>query len=292
MFGAQIELYYPSPNVFNPPSSPNSAIISNVFPTQSSDGVAAYLLLANCTFTAYDIVIEVTPGAKTALVTKSNASDETTGRLWPGLLYRTILNDLIANTMGIAMTSTSAEEVMANLSQEIARLTLATVAGVLAPTAPEAAGFVNSRFVSAYPVEALALFLGLLFVYTIVVIVLFVWCASASSPAMEVRRPGEKTRTVSLMKLVQMRLTNPLSFVASVFNNPSSPTALHLHQDVTTDPADPLLSLETNVRKLFDESANTGRLFAGFSVEDNNVPIFEIRQRPTTRGLVSESHVL
>jgi hypothetical protein len=191
--------------------------------------------------------------------------------------------------MGIAMTSTSTEEVMANLSQEIARLTLATVAGVLAPTAPETAGFVSSRFVSAYPVDAVALFLGLLFVYSMVVITLFVWCACASSPAMDVRRSGKKAQTVSLMELVQMRLTNPLSFVASVFNKPSSPTALYLHQGVTTDPADPLLSLETDVRKLFDESANTSRLFAGFSLEDNNLPIFDIRLRPTRRGSISES---
>ena len=290
IFDAQIELYYPSPNINGPAPSPNSAIISGVSPKQPSNGTGAtpgYLLLANCTFAAYDIVIEVTPGAGTALVRKSNASDETTGRLWPGLLYRTILNGLIGNTLGIAMTSDSKEQVLANLSQEIARLTVATVAGILAPTVPDAAGIVSSRLVSAYPIAPLALFLVLLFAYSIVVIILFVWSASASSPAIEIRKAGKKSRTVSLMQLVQMRLTNPLSFVASVFNQPSSPT-LHFQQN-DTDPADLLLSLETDVQKLFAESANTDPLVAAFSAEDNHLPMFEIKRRSIRDGFISES---
>jgi hypothetical protein len=272
IFDAQIELYYPSPNINGPAPSPNSAIISGVSPKQPSNGTGAtpgYLLLANCTFAAYDIVIEVTPGVGTALVRKSNASDETTGRLWPGLLYHTILNGLIGNTLGIA------------------RLTVATVAGILAPTVPDAAGIVSSRLVSAYPIAPLALFLVLLFAYSIVVIILFVWSASASSPAIEIRKAGKKSCTVSLMQLVQMRLTNPLSFVASVFNQPSSPT-LHFQQN-DTDPADLLLSLETDVQKLFAELANTDPLVAAFSAEDNHLPMFEIKRRSIRDGFISES---
>jgi len=284
LFGAQVELYYSSPNSFQSYPSPNDALVSVISNGQST----AFLLLANCTFAAYDISIQVTSG-QTTLITKANASDETTARLWPGILYQTILDALIANTKGVAMTSESKDEVMGDLSQKIARLTLATVAGILAPIPPEMAGVVNSRLVSAYPFPALALFLALLFIYSTIVIALFVWCAFTSSPTLPVHVPGKKPQQVCLLQLVQMRLTNPLSFVASVFDQSSA--ALHLQQDFNI-PTNSLLSLQTETKNLFDESTDTARLHVSFSTGKNETPRFEIRQRLIQQGSVERLRLL
>ena len=280
-FNALVALYYYSPNTdISLGPSPNDAIISNIY---TSSGVP-YLLLANCSFTAYDVDIQVSSGGQTALVAKSNASDETTGRLWPGLLYQIITNALIVNTQSIVLTSASGEEVMADLSQEIGRLALGTIAGILVPIAPQTVGFRNSRLVSAYPFAPLALFLGLLFVYSAIAIALFVWCASVSSSAVQIRGPGKKLRTVALTQLVHMRLTNPLSFVASVFD-----PCLSLEKD-SIDSSKAILSLQTDTQKLFDESDDTVRIRVGFAA-DEKVPRFEIRQRRNKQGCTSEQPI-
>jgi len=238
------------------------------------------MLLANCSFAAYDIVLQAS-GGQTTLVNQSNASDETTGRLWAGLLYGSITKTLIVNTQGIALTSGSVDEVMADLSQEITRLMLAAAAGILVPIAPDTASFVNSRLISAYPFPPLALFLGLLFIYSAIVIALFVWCAFAGSPTLKVHVPGKSSRTVSLMQLVQMRITNPLCFVASVFDPLTSP-ALHLQRD-PIDSTNVPLSLQTDTMKSFDESRATVRLHAGFAAQEDETPQFAIRQ-PLAKG--------
>jgi hypothetical protein len=172
---------------------------------------------------------------------------------------------------------------MAALSQEIARLTLGYAGGVMQPIAPDKAGVVNSRLVAAYPLPALALFLTLLFAYSSITLALLIWCASVSSPVFEVGTSGEKLRTVSLTQLVQMRLTNPLSFVASTFDLPTSPS--HLVKEGVDSEGTPL-SLQTDTEKLFDESSGTARLHVGLIAPSNqrkNAPRFEIRQGPLTR---------
>jgi hypothetical protein len=255
--------------------------MTNVFPV---DGPNSYLLIANCTLAAYDIVIQVAPGTQAVLVSQANASDETTARLWPGILYNSIKDALVVNTRGLALTSGSGQEVMADLSQEIARLTLAIAAATMAPMAPTKAGVVDSKIISAYPFPPLAVFLGLLFIYSVILIVLSVWCAIVSSPTLEVRAPGKKPATVGLSQLVGMRLTNPLSFVATAFATSSSALYSEQNRDASTDR---LLSLQTDTEELFDESANTPRLHTGFSAEydtENEVPRFEIKQSPIGHG--------
>ena len=278
LFSTLVELWYTSANSeIAPGPPPNDAILSNVSPV---NGTNSNLLITNCSFAAYDIVIRVAPGTQTVLVSQVNASDETTARLWPGILYNSIRDALVVNTRGLALTSGSGQEVMADLSQEIARLTLAIAAATMAPIAPTEVGVVNSKFISAYPFPPLAVFLGLLFVYSVIVIALFLWCAFVSSPTLEVREPGKKPATVGLIQLVGMRLTNPLSFVATAFATSSS--ALFPKQDHIA-PTDRLLSLQTDTEKLFIESANTPRLHTGFIAEydtENEVSRFEIKQSP------------
>jgi hypothetical protein len=174
------------------------------------------------------------------------------------------------------LTSGTTEEVMADFSQEIARLTLAAASGILAPIAPESAGTVNSKLVSAYPFPPLALFLGLLAVYSATATALFLWCAFADSPTLRVDAPENKSRTVSLVQLVQMRIANPLSFVASVFD-PSTSPALFLTQD-PVDPANVPLSLQTDTKMLFNESRTTARLHVGFTSQEDAMPQFVMKQ--------------
>ena len=81
---------------------------------------------------------------------KPNARDETT------LVYRTIPNVFIGNTMGV-MASRSKEEVAAD-SDACGNPSIHHAAAEL----------VNSRLISAYPLPALALFLGLLSIYYII----------------------------------------------------------------------------------------------------------------------------
>lgn len=256
-FSTLVELWYTSPNSEIPPGpSPNNAILSNVSP---NNGTNSNLLVANCSFAAYDVVIHVNSGVDVSLVSRSNASDETTARLWPGILYNSIRDALVVNTRGLSLTSVSGQEVMADLSQEIARLTLAIAATTMTPIAPTQAGVISSKFISSYPFLPLAVFLGLLFTYSAIVIALFVWCVIISSPALEVSVPGKKSLTVGLVQLVHMRLTNPLSLVATIFATPSS--ALNLQQGHVPS-TDVLLSLQTDTQKLFNELTNTQRLHA------------------------------
>jgi hypothetical protein len=79
-FNALVELYYSAPDTIRfaggSLKAPNDALVfANRAQTYTE------VLLANCSFFAYDIVIQVDSQLKTTLVTKSEASDETTGRL-------------------------------------------------------------------------------------------------------------------------------------------------------------------------------------------------------------------
>jgi hypothetical protein len=171
---------------------------------------------------------------------------------------------------------------MADLSQEIARLTLATASGILVPVAPQSVANVNSRLVSAYPFPPLILFLVLLAVYSANVTALFLWCAIADSPTLRVDAPENGSRTVSLVQLVQMRITNPLSFVASVFDS-SNPSALHLRQD-PIDSGDVPLSLQTDTKKSFNESRTVLRLDVGFIAREDERLQFTMRRRSIKQG--------
>jgi hypothetical protein len=269
LFNALVELYYRLPAHYTNVTSPNDAIVPSIIVPD------AYMLLANCSFATYDVVIQVS-GAQTTLVNRFNANDETSGRLWVGLLYGFVMDLLVENTRGVALTSRTAEEVMADFSQEIARLTLASASGILAPIAPESAGIANSKLVSAYPFPPLVLFLGLLAVYSVIVTALFLWCAFADSPTLRVNARENGSHTVSLVQLVQMRITNPISFVSSVFDPFASP-ALYFQPDQVDSVIFPL-SLQTDMKMLFNESRTTARLHVGFTSREDEMPQFVMGQ--------------
>lgn len=105
---------------------------------------------------------------------------------------------------------------MVDFSQEIARLTLASIGGILAPTGCQYAALHQKQPVlytqNWYPFPPLALFLGLLFIYSVIVIALFVWCSFVSSPTFGIQATGEKLRTVSLAQLARSALYGSIRF--------------------------------------------------------------------------------
>lgn len=294
--------------------SPNSAVIAN-------EDDQSYQFAANCSFVAYDVVLEGVPSTTgvqtTKLVSKSEASDETTGRLWAGVLYKTILNAIVVNTQALVLATDSGDAALADLSQEIARLTLASIGGFLMPIAPQSAGFQSSKLVSAYPIVPLITFLVLLFLYALLVIILFVWCLSASSTSVNIQSAGgEKPHTVALMQMLQQRLTNPSSLVAGFYNpvgehgsgprlnrdeettsligglyNPIEEhgyAAPHFDRDEETAGKDSLLSLQTSTEDMFNESKATARLRAGLRTTGVEVPQFGLTRRAQPQGLLYE----
>jgi hypothetical protein len=75
-----------------------------------------------------------------------------------------------------------------------------------------------------------------------------------------------------LVQLTQMRITNPLCFVASVFGS----SVFDLRQD-PIDSGDVPLSLGTDMKKSFNELNTVARLRVGFTVHEDERLQFTIR---------------
>lgn len=218
-------------------------------------GTLAATVLANCSLGFYNVTLSYKDGSYSLV-------NEALSDTWlsDGLSGPTLVNlygsRLLVNIEGVAMglKSNTTDEVMALLRQELGRLALGSAAEITDQTIPTLSQSQTSqKLLGRYPMAPTIAMIAILYLYAFVGLVLglVAMTVTARSPHITEPRTGA---TVSAIELAQLRLTQPLTLVASLF-----PSA--------DDESRATRSATTTAVELFDErsGASVNRVRVGFS---------------------------
>jgi hypothetical protein len=127
---------------------------------------------------------------------------------------------LVMNVQAPAMAASTTDEVMDVLSQQISRLALATAGGLFERVTAQSTFETQTYQLTRYPLGPVVVFSIVLFAYG--AIVLAVFFASAMDSSYMVIVPddisrGEMTSRRSVSDLLRLRLSDPLSVVATLY---------------------------------------------------------------------------
>ncbi|TFK60354.1 hypothetical protein BDN72DRAFT_940293 [Pluteus cervinus] len=103
--------------------------------------------------------------------------------------------------------------VMAHVSQQLSRAALGMFAGTLKPVPVTA--IIEEVILGRYPVAPVLTYVGLLVVYSLIALGIFLWATLLKTPG--VTMPGINGKTATVLQLAQVQLTDPLIVVAQSF---------------------------------------------------------------------------
>ncbi|KAG8910233.1 hypothetical protein FRC00_008612 [Tulasnella sp. 408] len=148
------------------------------------------------------------------------ASSKLASVLWLPTIWQYTTEQLAANLMHTARRD-ARDDVMAALSHNLAKLSLATAAGFYVPAEAESFGKTEEILVSAYPVLPIMVLLMLLCTYALIALALFVSSCWLPDESIIVPTGGATSRDdrveSSTLTLAQRWLTNPLPLVGLAF---------------------------------------------------------------------------
>lgn len=178
-------------------------------------------MIANCSLAFYNVTLMYHKGAyKVLSETLSNTG------LSDGLAGPTSLGHysdrLLSNVEGLALSSLSAENTTARLSQELSRLSLASAAAITNIREPTTDNYhLFSGLLGQYPVAPSLLLVGLLYLYALLALLIFlnVSLTTTSTTVTLSTKPREK---IASMEIAQLTLAQPLALAAEMFM-PSDP---------------------------------------------------------------------
>jgi hypothetical protein len=152
-------------------------------------------------------------------------------------------------------------------SREFAKYNLAWSAGLFQNTFTDSQGGTISTLATKYPLPYLTVLIALYGAYFLVAVVVACFASFVSSDSVLVRNPDGKEETVSLLTLVQLRLTEFFPLVVDLFSgrNGSSQTNGHAATRTKEDPSGTSTSVRWN--GMFKEDSLTSRIWIGVDQE-------------------------
>ncbi|KAJ7286230.1 hypothetical protein C8J57DRAFT_1287075 [Mycena rebaudengoi] len=174
--------------------------------------------------------------------------------------FANILQGALFSQLGNLQLAKNYDSALAAVNQELGRITLALSAGTLQPTTFISQSPPINTLFGRYPLGPVIAYASLLYAYALTAGGLYIWAARLRSPLF--RAAGH--RTTSAAQLAQMRLTDPLALVATLF-----PAHTDDHYPMADDP-----------RELFAEDEMTVRLEMGICDEASSTrPVFGVYKR-------------
>ncbi|KAK7054557.1 hypothetical protein VNI00_003756 [Paramarasmius palmivorus] len=231
---------------------------SNNFANADPSKSGTYHAFADCEMAFYNLTIRYDMGVYNLDGTPEPSNGPFTATMWGPLLNQMINTHLHANLQGRLLAPISQERIMAAVSQEISRLSLAVFAGAVINAPVHNLSFHHSDLVGRYPIAPVIAYTVLLFVYSFVSIGIFVW---ASIMKTRIVQAPDGTKATS-MELTQLQLTDPMMIVAMTFPPANGQDTIH---------TDPLNS--------FVEDPNTPRLVVTTEDGPTSDRQFKVRQR-------------
>jgi hypothetical protein len=208
------------------------------------------IMLANCTVNYYNATLYYENGTYSlheSVLTDPGVSDGLAGPLRLGYSNA----QLLANVQGIALTANTTDEVIGFLNQDLGRIAIGSAAWITNLTLPTRNNTqLETHLLGRYRFAPAMLLIALLYAHAALALVIFFLTIFTRTDS--VRVPGQAT-SVSLLELVQLRLTSPLPMIADHF-----PT---VHTDI--DMAE--LSASTSALDLFGEREGEARLRVGLT---------------------------
>ncbi|KAF8594876.1 hypothetical protein BDV93DRAFT_529022 [Ceratobasidium sp. AG-I] len=151
------------------------------------------------------------------------------GVFWGPLIWQQITPQLVSNVRDSCVDEATEDGTMAVIEQELARLAITSVGGMLVRTANSVtdASVITQTLVGRYPRVPVFIFAGLLYAYAALAVVLFLSTAACTSDVVvlgaqddpakleKIGASGSKpSRTYTELELAQRRLVNPLTLIA------------------------------------------------------------------------------
>ncbi|KAG8783353.1 hypothetical protein FRC12_019830 [Ceratobasidium sp. 428] len=219
-----LQLRWPIQNAMSGATTPNDAV--DLWPT------SALTLLASCSIEIFNVTLQYdgTTGVNNWALDPAGTvpSDERFATILIGpFSWQMISNRLANNIRARAMVARDVQDVMAALNQELARLALGFIAGsfVLAPATD--VQILTPTILGRYPLVPLLTFTGLLALYGLIALLVFAMSSFTTTGSIHVPselRGKPKDKNVPELKLVQLRLLNPLTVIAQQFSEYQFPT--------------------------------------------------------------------
>ncbi|KAG9048996.1 hypothetical protein FS837_011470 [Tulasnella sp. UAMH 9824] len=177
-------------------------------------------LYATCNLTFFDTFVHWTDRGKVwSEVNKTVSPPELASALWLPVVWQRITEQVAADIMYTARRKTK-EETMLELSYDLAKLSLGAAAGFYEPAEEFGIEDLSVVMVAIYPVVPVMVLLGLLFVYALLVLALFLssCCLPDESIVIPVNDDHQDNEVeTSMLTLAQRWLTNPLPLVGFAF---------------------------------------------------------------------------
>lgn len=179
------------------------------------------------------------------LVTKEITNPATVTTMWTPVLAQYVTDRLMSNLQGtvLSLGKNELDKATALLNQEMSRLAIGSTGGFFMPAPAITASKMYQAVLGAYPVPAVFMVVGILYLYAAFAIFIFATSMSASSYGIAPSPAPSDRGLISLppmekqaLTLGQTWLTNSLPLVGFAF--PDRDKALHERRSVAEDPLD------------------------------------------------------
>ncbi|TFK69738.1 hypothetical protein BDN72DRAFT_589897 [Pluteus cervinus] len=199
----QVQLTFPNLGSY----ASDGAIVTADFIDQSGDPAVAF---AACQVEYFNLTIEHDAGSFSVV----DGSMESSSRNFSAIRSAPLLMGMVSDQLSLnlqprVIANSENSSALAALNQELGRLPLALFAGSLITQPPLSLSATRSSLVSRYQTGPVLLYTSLLFLYSIIVLAIFLWASTIKSPLVKAR---DGTTTTSL-ELARNMLTDPLTLV-------------------------------------------------------------------------------
>ncbi|KAJ6502108.1 hypothetical protein C8R45DRAFT_1092003 [Mycena sanguinolenta] len=214
----------------------SNGIMRPANPTTIETSSGDILSWALCNMTFYNLTLRHQDGNYSVIGDPVLADSNFAAIMKGGLFSQAGNLQLLSNLQATMLAQPTVSNAVAALNQELGRLTLALFAGTLQPTTVAAQHTSqDSTLLGRYPFPPVIVYLLLLYAYALTAAGIYVLAARLRSTLF--RAPGYKT--TSAVQLAQLRLTDPLAFVAALYPShsdacePDNAQDLFLEDDTT-----------------------------------------------------------
>jgi len=212
------------------------------------------------------------------------------GVFWGPVIWQQITPQLVSNVRDSCVNEATEEGTMAVVEQELSRLAIASVGGMLVRTTDSVtdASVITQTLVGRYPRAPVFVFAGLLYTYAALTVVLFLSTAACTSDVVTLGAQDDPAkleklgaaglrsgRTFTELELAQRRLVDPLTLIAEQ----------HVWAPHITPSEASAMSARTGAAEMFGAGDGKERLFVGLGgpYTDAGNGRFGIWRRPKRR---------
>ncbi|KAJ7256482.1 hypothetical protein B0H12DRAFT_510963 [Mycena haematopus] len=248
-------------------SSPATMRPANPTVIETSSGDILSWALCNVTF--YNVTLRHQDGNYSVIWDLVLADSNFTTIMQGGLLSQIGNLQLLSNLQATMLAQPNVSSAVAAMNQELGRLTLALFAGTLQPSTTAVPSISqNSALFGRYSLPPVIIYLFLLYAYALAAGGIYTWAARLRSSLF----PAPGYKTTSAVQLTQLRLTDPLALVATLY--PSYPDACE------PDNAQELFLEDDTAPRLAMGKANDGFTAPG---SPSSRPVFGVYRRTMPR---------